>query len=143
MVAIKVKRDERDALFFVTFTCYKWLALFEETNLYDNIYKWFAYMESQGIKTAGYVIMRMAAPPNHLNCMIYLPADSKGLDIVIGNGKRFLAYEIVKRLKEQKDVETLELLENTSLPEKRKMEIFIMPFTLLLMPNCVYLKSLH
>jgi len=142
-VAIKVKRDERDALFFVTFTCYKWLALFEETNLYDNIYKWFAYMESQGIKTAGYVIMRMAAPPNHLNCMIYLPADSKGLDIVIGNGKRFLAYEIVKRLKEQKDVETLELLENTSLPEKRKMEIFIMPFTLLLMPNCVYLKSLH
>lgn len=142
-MAIKVKRDERDALFFVTFTCYKWLALFEETNLYDNIYKWFAYMESQGIKTAGYVIMRMAAPPNHLNCMIYLPADSKGLDIVIGNGKRFLAYEIVKRLKEQKDVETLELLENTSLPEKRKMEIFIMPFTLLLMPNCVYLKSLH
>ncbi|MFT5883785.1 MAG: REP element-mobilizing transposase RayT [Arcticibacterium sp.] len=105
-MSVKVKRHEKEALFFVTFTCYKWLPLFEKTSLYDNIYKWFTYMELQGIKTAGYVLL-----PNHIHCMIYLPTDSKDLDIVIGNCKRFLTYEIIKRLKEQKDVETLELLE--------------------------------
>ncbi len=96
-MSVKVKRHEKEALFFVTFTCYKWLPLFEKTSLYDNIYKWFTSMESQRIKTSGYVLL-----PNHIHCMIYLPTDSKDLDIVIGNGKRFLVYEIIKRLKEQK-----------------------------------------
>ena len=56
-MATKVKREEKEALFFVTFTCFKWLPLFEKTQFYDNIYKWFAYLESQGIKTAGYILM--------------------------------------------------------------------------------------
>jgi len=56
-MATKIKREEKEALFFVTFTCFKWLPLFEKTQLYDNIYKWFAYLESQGIKTAGYILM--------------------------------------------------------------------------------------
>lgn len=83
IMAVKVKRDEKKALFFVTFTCFKWLPLFEKTQLYDNIYKWFAYLESDDIKTSGYVIM-----PNHLHCLLYLPANAKDLNIVIGNGKR-------------------------------------------------------
>jgi REP element-mobilizing transposase RayT len=104
-MAIKIKRDEKEALFFVTFTCFRWLPLFEKTSLYDNIYKWFSYLESQNIRTAGYVIM-----PNHLHTLTYLPADSKDLDIVIGNGKRFMAYEIIKRLQNLGDFETLDLL---------------------------------
>ncbi len=79
--------------------------LFEITETYNAVYKWLAYLSTQNIKTAGFVIM-----PNHLHCMIYLPAESKDLDIVVGNGKRFMAYEIVKRLRIQKEYDLLETL---------------------------------
>lgn len=91
-MAVRVKRTEKEALFFVTFTCHKWQNLFELTEAYDSIYKWFAYLNTQNIKTAGFVLI-----PNHMHLMIYLPAEAKDLDIVIGNGKRFMAYQIVKR----------------------------------------------
>lgn len=104
-MAVKVKRTEKEALFFVTFTCYRWLNLFELTDSYDAVYKWFAYLATQNIQTAGFIIM-----PNHIHCLIYLPAEAKDLDIVIGNGKRFMAYEIVKRLRLQKEDELLDLL---------------------------------
>jgi len=40
--------------------------------------------------------------PNHLHALIHLPVGLKNLNTIIGNGKRFIAYEIIKRLEEQK-----------------------------------------
>jgi hypothetical protein len=84
----------------VTFTCHKWLPLFEEIKLYDNIYNWFNLLNEKNIKTVGYVLMRSAAQPNHLHCMLYLPKEAPELYKIISNAKRFMAYEIVKRLEQ-------------------------------------------
>ncbi len=43
----------------------------------------------------GYVIM-----PNHLHAIIGFRNSSKSINSIVGNGKRFIAYEIVKRLKD-------------------------------------------
>ena len=40
-MAVKTRQDQRATIYFVTFTCHRWLPLFEETKLYDNIYGWF------------------------------------------------------------------------------------------------------
>lgn len=44
-------------LYFITFTCYKWLPLIEQTKGYDLVYKWFDYLKTQGHSITGYVIM--------------------------------------------------------------------------------------
>ena len=48
--------------------------------------------------------------PNHIHVLIDFSSSSKKLNTVIGNGKRFIAYDIIHRLKEQDDQETLRLL---------------------------------
>lgn len=106
-MAVKQRQNQREAIYFITFTCYKWLPLFEETKLHDNINNWFKILNEKGIKTIGYVIM-----PNHLHCMIYLPKEAPELYQVISNAKRFMAYEIVKRLKADGNKELLNLLED-------------------------------
>jgi REP element-mobilizing transposase RayT len=93
-------------LYFITFTCYKWLALIEQTNSYDLVYKWFDYLKTQGHEIVGYVIM-----PNHVHAMVDFSTSTKKLNTVIGDGKRFIAYDIIKRLKEKGEVATLSLLE--------------------------------
>ncbi|WP_435353249.1 transposase [Emticicia sp. SJ17W-69] len=105
-MAVKLRQDQREAIYFVTFTCHRWLPLFEETQLYGNIYGWLKILKEQGIKTVAYVLM-----PNHLHCMLYLPKESPELFKIISNAKRFMAYEIVKRLKANSKVSLLEKLE--------------------------------
>ena len=39
---------ERDAIYFIMFTCKDWLPLFELTESYDAVYKWFDYLEDKG-----------------------------------------------------------------------------------------------
>jgi len=51
-----------EGLFFITFTCYKWFPLIEQTNGYDLVYGWFDYVKKQNHGIAGYVIM-----PNHVH----------------------------------------------------------------------------
>jgi len=55
----------------VTFTCHKWLPLFEETKLYENIYNWFKLLNEKNIKTVGFVLM-----PNYLHWLLYLPKEA-------------------------------------------------------------------
>lgn len=110
---MKTQQREIHALYFVTFTCYKWLPLFELTKLYDHIYSWFEYLDSKQIKICGFVIM-----PNHIHILIYLPEGALELRTVIGNAKRFMAYEIVKRLKKSDDI--LDILESGVKPPDRK-----------------------
>lgn len=81
-------------LYFITFTNYDWLPLFDMTNSYDMVYKWFDHLKNSGHFITGYVIM-----PNHIHALIGFSNADKKINTIIGNAKRFLAYEIVKRLK--------------------------------------------
>ncbi|MBK8086945.1 MAG: hypothetical protein IPK31_02630 [Chitinophagaceae bacterium] len=85
--------QESNSIYFITFTCYHWLPLFQLTNAYDTGYKWFDYLYTQNIRTTGYVIM-----PNHVHVLLYFSQMPTSLNTIIGNGKRFMAYEIIKRL---------------------------------------------
>ncbi|HYO20809.1 MAG TPA: hypothetical protein VER36_00300 [Flavisolibacter sp.] len=83
-------------IYFITFTCYGWKPLFELTNTYAAVYKWFDYLTGKSAAIIGYVIM-----PNHLHALLHLPATFKTVNIVVSNAKRFLAYEIIKQLEAQ------------------------------------------
>ena len=63
----RIIQHERNITYFITFTCFKWLNLFEITNLFDDIYKWLDVVTNSENKLLGYVIM-----PNHLNALILL-----------------------------------------------------------------------
>ena len=73
--AARVRQDQRATIYFVTFTCHKWLPLFEETKLYENIYNWFKLLNEKNIKTVGFVLM-----PNYLHCLLYLPKEAPELN---------------------------------------------------------------
>lgn len=64
----------------------------------------------------GYVIM-----PNHLHLLIFVSEKNKSINQLIGNGKRFMAYEIVKRLTGQNHEQLLnELQEGVDISEAMK-----------------------
>lgn len=69
--------------------------MFRITSLYEDIYRWFEILLKYNVCNCGYVIM-----PNHLHVLVYTLNKEKTIDKIIGNGKRFMAYEIVKRLGE-------------------------------------------
>lgn len=102
---IKLHQSENVQTYFCTFTCKNWLHLFQITNLYDEIYKWFNILIAKGNEIEGFVIM-----PNHLHLLIFVNEEDN-INMLLANGKRFLAYEIVKRLESQQQYEILKQLE--------------------------------
>jgi len=76
----------RKRSYFITFTCCEWLPLFEITNGYDVVYKWFDYLKSKNHFVKGYVIM-----PNHLHVLIDFYKSLKSINTIMSNGKRFMA----------------------------------------------------
>ncbi len=48
--------------------------------------------------------------PNHLHALIAFSNTSQSINTIVGNGKRFMAYEIIKRLEQQKETELLQRL---------------------------------
>ena len=50
--------------------------------------------------------------PNHLHMIVYLSEEAKGINKVLSESKRFLAYELVKRLKRVSKHELLKVLES-------------------------------
>ncbi len=101
-------------MYFCTFTCYQWLSLFEVTNAYDLVYKWFNELRDNSQEIVSYVIM-----PNHFHAILYFPQAGYDLNKIIGNAKRLMAYEIINRLKNQKEDELLQLLA-TAVTEREK-----------------------
>jgi REP element-mobilizing transposase RayT len=89
--------QQPNSIYFITFTCYKRLSLFPKTNTYDAVYKWFDNLSKTNIRVTGYVIM-----PNHLHVLLYFSQMPKSFNTIVGNAKRFLAYEIIKRLEIKK-----------------------------------------
>ncbi len=105
--AVKFKHSGEYSMYYCTFTCYKWLSLFAVTNAYDIVYNWFDILKSDDIDIAGYVIM-----PNHLHCILYFPVTGYNLNNLIGNAKRFMAYEIVNRLEAAGNTEIINMLQS-------------------------------
>ncbi len=114
-------------IYFCTFTCYKWLNLIQKTNTYANIYETFNIWNRNGCKIVAYVLM-----PNHVHFIVYLENLELNLAKLVSNAKRFLAYEIVKRLKEQKDFSLLfHLQKGVSIPQQmrhKNHQIFVPSF---------------
>jgi hypothetical protein len=72
---------------------------------YNTVYKWFDHLHKNNIYVTGYVIM-----PNHVHVLLYFRQMPKTLNTIIGNAKRFMAYEIIKRLTEKKEIKLLDVL---------------------------------
>lgn len=113
--------------FFITFTCYQWLPLIEKVNGYDIIYNWFDYLKSKGHFINGYVIM-----PNHVHALISFVETKQKINTIVGNGKRFMAYEIVERLRQKNEIELLnklaEEVENTRKKKNKLHEVWKLSF---------------
>ncbi len=95
----------RFGTFFITFTCTGWLPIIEKTRGYDIIYNWFTLLKNNGHYINGYVIM-----PNHVHALISFTETKQSINTIIGNGKRFMAYEIISRLKQDNETSLLALL---------------------------------
>ena len=118
---------EKDTFYFITLTCYKWLNLFEVSDIYDYFPFWFKKLKDKHVHLCGYVIM-----PNHLHLIIYLENTAEHLNTIFSESKRFLAYEIVKRLKETDQNDLLNILrdgvqENEKIKGK-KHQVFRLSF---------------
>lgn len=86
-------------VYFITFTCFNWYSLFELTNSYDLVYNFFDVMKENGNEVLGFVIM-----PNHVHFLLHYTNTKQSLNTIIGNGKRFIGYDLVKRLEQSGEV---------------------------------------
>jgi REP element-mobilizing transposase RayT len=118
-MSVKTQHEEESALYFVTLTCFNWLSLFKITESFDAVYRWFNYLHDKlRIETVSYVIM-----PNHLHAIFYFSEEGNSINKMVSNGKRFMAYEIVKRLKELQPSLLVELERAVSERERKKGQL--------------------
>jgi len=106
--------QSREVFYFVTFTCYRWLPLIERSDTYQSVYKWF-HCAQKDVSVTGYAIM-----PNHVHVLLYLHRTAKNLSTIVGDGKRFIAYDIIKGLMQKKSHNLLQKLSAGVSPSKRK-----------------------
>ncbi|HTC00371.1 MAG TPA: transposase [Ferruginibacter sp.] len=104
---VKHTISENYGTYFITFTCYNWLSLIDKVNGYDIVYNWFDHLKGKGHFINGYVIM-----PNHVHVLISFKNTLQSINTIVGNGKRFMAYEIIKRLQENKEDAIVKQLED-------------------------------
>jgi len=115
---VRTAHSDAASLYFITFTCFNWLPLFQLTNSYDLVYKWFNYLKDQKhISTTAFVIM-----PNHLHCLLFFPSKGYSLNTIIANSKRFIAYEMVKRLREMNRIDILNQMTNALTENEKKKD---------------------
>jgi putative transposase len=105
---------DKETYYFLTFTCYKWLPLFEIANIYHYLPFWFEKLKEKGVQLVGYIIM-----PNHLHLILYVESKSESLNQALAESKRFLAYEIIKRLKASENNELIQTLKEGVQPNER------------------------
>jgi hypothetical protein len=114
---------EKDGVYFITFTCTNWLPLFKIGNAYDAVYNWFNYLKQQGHYIIGYVIM-----PSHVHAVIAFSNTGKSINTIVSNGKRFIAYDLVKRFEQQNSSLILNQLSsglnNTEIKEGKLHNVF-------------------
>jgi hypothetical protein len=114
---------EKDGVYFITFTCTNWLPLFKICNAYDAVYNWFNHLKQEGHYIIGYVIM-----PSHVHTIIAFSNTGKTINSIVSNGKRFIAYDLVKRLQQQNSSlilsELSSSLNNTEIKEGKLHNVF-------------------
>jgi len=116
-MAVRMRHEITEHTWFITFTCYQWLPLFEITKSYDLIYNWLKLInQKHQIETLAFVIM-----PNHVHLLFYLPDKELNLNTLISNAKRFMAYEIIKRLTANNESRLLKIL-GDACSEKEKLK---------------------
>jgi REP element-mobilizing transposase RayT len=93
-------------IYFITFTCHNWLPLIERADAYHAVYSFFDVLKTRGHHVTAYVIM-----PNHVHLLLHYTGEGSSLNTLVGNGKRFMAYEMTKRLKEKQETVLLKVLE--------------------------------
>ena len=106
-MAVKEQHSDAYQTYFCTFTCHNWMPLFELTNSYDTVYKWFEILQQHSVDVVGYVIM-----PNHLHCIVHFNSETFSVNKTIGNARRFMAYEIINRLEQSNNTAILDQLKN-------------------------------
>ena len=74
----------------------------------------FNHLKLKGHKINGYVIM-----PNHVHALISSKATEQSINTIVGNGKRFMAYEIIKRLQAKEEKDLLSTLKNNIEAKRR------------------------
>lgn len=104
---------ERRGIYFITFTCHGWLPLIELSGGYDAVYDFFRVLGTQGHTILAYVIM-----PNHIHFLMHFNEGTR-LNTVIGNGKKFMAYELVNRLEQKGQKKLLQQLQDAVQPKDR------------------------
>ena len=106
----------KEGIYFITFTCYKWLPLIELAAAYDEVYKQFDILKSEGHYVLGFVIM-----PNHVHALLAMRDTGKSINKRIGTMKRFLAYVLVERLQKSGKNDVLkELAEGVHSTDKNR-----------------------
>ncbi len=114
-MAVKQQISACDGTYFITITCFDWLPLFEITKGYDCVYNWFNSLQKNRHYINGYVIL-----PNHLHALISFTNNGKNINTIVGNGKRFMAYDIVERLRKNNREILLTKLSNAVRPSDKK-----------------------
>ncbi len=111
---------EKEGVYFITFTCTNWLPLFKICHAYDAVYTWFNHLKKEGHFIIGYAIM-----PSHVHAIIAFSNTGKSINTTVSNGKRFIAYDLVKRLKEKNSNLILDELNNgLNNTEKKEGKIY-------------------
>jgi len=111
----KTNHTLKNSFYFITITCYKWYSLLKSADVYDYFPTWVTHLTKGGVLVCGFVFM-----PNHLHLLVFVSSSNANLNTLIGNSKRFLAYEIVKRLKEKRKTVVLEKLRQGVRPEEQQ-----------------------
>ncbi len=69
-MAVGITHSNEYPTYFITFTCYRWIPLFEITQGYDLVYRWFRYLrDKQSTQVVAYVIMH--SMPGRITFMGY------------------------------------------------------------------------
>lgn len=102
-------------VYFITFTNHEWIPLFAIADSYDLVYKWFDYLTSKQHSIVGYVIM-----PNHVHLLLHYHNNEHSLNTLVSNGKRFIAYGIIQKLKDANRFDILTQLSNDVSVEEGK-----------------------
>jgi REP element-mobilizing transposase RayT len=123
-VSVRTSNRFRDGIYFCTFTCYNWLPLIDITNAYGNIYESFQKWKEKECYLLGYVIM-----PNHVHFLAYTANIENNIIKLVSNAKRFLAYYIVKELRNQNRYDLLMQMMQSVKPSQQKRSKIHQVFT--------------
>ena len=67
-------------------------------NGYDVIHQWFDILKNNGQYIKGFV--PIAIGTSHVHAIVGLTETQHSIKTIVGNGKRFMAYKIIRRLQQ-------------------------------------------